>query len=142
MRPNYVVSATDKSGRLILYGLYYSGTKADRAFKELQSPAPAGSYTILYEDGRFETAYHTSGDLIVKRRFLGDHIWTERARWKQSFFDTTEEEFNELSRSRDIPVEILKEIARYEREYVENRGDTRRNAYKRAYLPRSLYDWI
>jgi hypothetical protein len=75
-------------------------------------------------------------------RLLGDHIWTQRDRWKKSFFDTTEEEYQELASSHSIPIEILKEIASYEKDYIENRGDTRWSAWKRSYLPRALYNWL
>lgn len=142
MRPNYVVTASDKDGRLVLYGLYYNGRKAQRAFKKLQTRASDDSYTISYEDGRHESVFGVSGDLIVKIRYLGDHIWTDRLPWKKSFFDTTEEEFHQLATSHDIPVRILKEIAHYERDYIEDRGSCRWSARKRAYLPRFLYDWI
>jgi hypothetical protein len=141
MRPNYVVTAAE-DGRLILYGLYYSQRKAKKAFAILQKPSIDGSYTILHEDGGWEsTGGHTSR-LIVKLRFLGDHIWTTRAQWKKSFFDTTEEEFEELAIERDIPVILLKKIAAYELDFIEDRGDTRWSARKRLYLARRLYSWF
>jgi len=141
MRPNYVLTATNSDGRLILHGLYYNGSKAKRAFEHLQKPSEDGSYTILFEDGRFQSVIGYS-NLIVKLCFLGDHIWTSRNRWKKSFFDTTEEEYEEISSDHDIPVELLKEIASYELSFIEDKGETRWNARKRLYLPRKLYGWF
>jgi hypothetical protein len=139
MRPNLVVMASDKSGRTVLHGLYYSRTKAEAAFRRLQQSDADGAYRIELEDGRFESAVGHHDGLAVTIRFLGDHIWTEKNRWKKSFFDTSEDEFRELANTFGIPAEILKEIAHYERDYIENRGSTRWNAWKRAYLPRWMY---
>jgi len=142
MRPNYVVTASEIDGRIILYGLYYNERKAKKAFNILQKRSLDGSYTIPLEDGRSESAVGISHHLVVKLRFLGDHIWTTRARWKKSFFDTTADEFEELATERDIPVTLLREIANYELDFTEDRGNTRWSARKRLYLPRRLYNWF
>jgi len=141
VRPNYFVFATEE-GRPVIHGLYYNGGKANQAFEKLRVRNPDGSYTILYEDARSESIYGVSGELSVKSGFLGDHIWTNHSPWKKSFFDTSEEEFQELANFHRIPIGILKEIAGYEKDYIENRGDTRWSAWKRAYLPRFLYNWV
>ena len=141
MRPNHVVTAADNNGRLVLSGLYYSGRKARRAFERLRNPDANGWYTIQLEDGRTESVKGET-NWAVKIRFLGDHIWTTRNRWKKSFFDTSEGEFEELSIERDIPIKLLKEIAGYERDFVEDKGTTRSNARKRLYLPRLFYNWF
>jgi hypothetical protein len=157
MRPNYVVTASEVDGRLLLYGLYYNQRKAKKAFETLEKPSIDGSYTIPLEDGRWETAIAPASRPIAKLRFLGNHIWTTRNRWKKSFFDTTEQEFapmlgaratreqapnEELAAERDIPVILLKKIANYELDFIEDRGDTRWNARKRLYLPRRFYSWF
>jgi hypothetical protein len=141
MRPNHVVTAADNNGRLALSGLYYSGRKARRAFERLRRPDADGWYTIMLEDGRHE-GVQGEPNWIIKIRSLGDHIWTSRNRWKKSFFDTTEEEFEELSIERDIPVNLLKQIARCELDFIEDRGNTRSDARKRFYLPRTFYNWL
>jgi hypothetical protein len=142
MRPSYYVFVTEGGlqGRLVIHGLFYNGRKAERAFRKLRSNGPDGSYTMLLENGSEETTYWKSSELSVYAGYLGDHIPTKREPWKKSFFDTSEEEYQELA-SR-IPVKLLKEIASYEKDYIENRGDTRWSAWKRAYLPRALYNWI
>jgi hypothetical protein len=87
VRPNYCVFATE-GGRLVIHGLYYNGRKAKRAYRKLRSKDPDGSYTMLRETGSYETIFRTSSELCVYVRLLGDHIWTQRDRWKKSFFDT------------------------------------------------------
>jgi hypothetical protein len=141
MRPNYVVTATDKNGRIVLYGLYYNERKARRAFKKLESPS-GGSYEIPQEEGFYEAISGSPLVLTVKIRYLGEPIGTKQDFFKKSFFNTSEEEFHELAQSYDIPVGLLKEIAGYEKDYIENRRNTRWNARKRAYLPVWLYKWI
>lgn len=80
--------------------------------------------------------------MVVKMQYLGEYIGTKRSPDKRSFFDTTEEEFSELAQTHDIPVQLLKDIALYEKAYIENRQGARWNAWKKAYLPRFLYKWI
>jgi hypothetical protein len=97
-----------------------ANAKRKKLLKLLEKPSIDGSYTILLEDGRWETAIGLANRLIVKLRFLGGHIWTTRNRWKKSFFDTTEAEFEELATERDIPVLLLKKIANYELDFIED----------------------
>jgi len=134
LRPNYFVIATE-DGRLLIYGLYYNGKKAERAGKRLRTQNTDGSYTIFYEDGRSETVSRVTGEVRVRVGFLGDYLITDGPKWKKTFFDTTETEFEEIAKYNDLPVKIVKEMANHERDYVENRGDTRWNAWKRTYLP-------
>ena len=141
MRPNCVVAATDKQGRVLLYGLYYSSSKASRAYRKFKTPSPDGFHMLLREDGSSK-AIPPSDDLRFWVSGIPQGIPTKREPWKESFFDTTDEEFNEIAGHGIVPVEIIKEIAKYEKAYVENKCNTRWDAWKRAYLPSFLFKWI
>jgi hypothetical protein len=140
MRPNSVLLVRDKDGKVVFHSLYYNERKAISACARFQKLDSDGSRTILLEDGRQESIWPAT-DLNAVLRSL-TILWTERQRWKSSFFDTTPDEFEEISKANGIPPDILKEMADLERAYYENSSNTRANAMKRRYLPRFTSRWF
>jgi hypothetical protein len=129
--PRHFLVAYNEEGQLIDFGLYYSERMAKRAFDIAQEQSSDGHHKIKYDDGSY---WWIKGPLNFKRGMISDYNPITSGRL--SFLGMPDDQIRMMSDegSGYVPYAVLKSAASYEREYFNNLGDARWNAFKRKFL--------
>lgn len=133
MRPESVVLLYHE-GRLWRHELFYSRSKAERAFRRASKEG-----VLETEDGGYNGISPPTSARIVH---ILNWLSTEAEPWRQSLLNLRPEEVAELGGRFDIPLFIIEAISQAERDTLErkryhlNKYDERTNALIRKYLPR------
>ncbi|MDE0422286.1 MAG: hypothetical protein OXK76_15580 [Gammaproteobacteria bacterium] len=92
-----------------------------------------------------ETGSYTATDNVeVRIRYFGEHIHTSKDKWRKSFLNLEADEEEELSDRFRLPVEVIRQVSRMERDIAEKKRyfmhseDERTAAMVRKYVP----SWI
>ena len=139
MHPKYAVWLEDHEGRVVAHELFFNGRKAKQSYKRA---ARADEYGLRELVG--ETGSYTATDNVEARIRSFEPLSTNKDRWRKSFLNLDADEEQELSDRFRLPVEIIRQVSRIERDIAEKRRyfmhsrDERAAAIVRKYVPR----WI
>ncbi|MYD93243.1 MAG: hypothetical protein F4Y02_06035 [Chloroflexi bacterium] len=140
MYPLYVVWLEDNAGCIVQHELFFSQRKARRAYRRAARPNDSGLHELYGEDD----SYTATADVTAVIRLVGTNLSTKKDKWRKSFLNLTEDEEQELSKRLRIPVRIVQQISRMEKDIVEKKRyymhpqDERTSALIRKYAPEPL----
>ena len=138
MHPQFVVWLQDDEGRVVAYELFFSGRKAKRSYKRATKTDEHGLHELIGETG----SYTAMDEVNAKIRFFGEYISTSKDRWRRSFLNLDGDEERELSERYQLPIEVIRQVSRIERDVSEKKRyfmhsqDARTSAMVRKYAPR------
>ena len=115
MRPKYIVWLQDDERRIVAHELFFSGSKAKRSFKRATKVDEYGLRELIGETG----SYTATDNVEARTRYFGEYIYTSKDRWRQSFLNLDADEEEELSARFRLPVEVIRQVSRMERDMAE-----------------------
>ena len=140
MYPLYVVWLEDDAGCIVQHEVFFSQSKARRAYRRASKSDDFGLHELYGEDD----SYTATTDVTAVMRLVGTDLSTKKDKWRKSFLNLTEDEERELSERLRIPVKIVRQISRMEKDVAEKRRyymrpqDERTSALIRKYAPEPL----
>ena len=117
MHPKYIVCLEDDKGHIVEHEVFFNKNKAQRSYKRASKPDKDGLHELIGEND----SYTARLDVKAVIRSIGDNISTKKDRWRKSFLNLTNEEGGELAERFRVPIKIIKEISRMEKDIVEKR---------------------